>query len=269
MAEDKLQLSRFELKYLIHERTARQIRDFVSSYLALDEYGAGQPNLSYPIHSLYLDSDALTTYEHTINGNCHRYKLRLRYYDERPTSPIFFEIKGRVNNTIVKQRSGVRRSAAKDLLAGHLPYEEHLLSKDPRQLISLHRFCHLMHEIHAKPKVHIFYVREAWISTHDNSVRVTMDRAVQADHQPAGKFSTRLVHPVTAYKGEVILELKFTNRFPNWFNELVTRFDLMQCGAAKYVSGIDLLGHDRVRRSFAMNAEGFAVDYLAGSAVNE
>jgi hypothetical protein len=35
----------------------------------------------------------------------------------------------------------------------------------------------------------------------------------------------------------VILELKFTGRFPNWYRELVRAFDLMQGGAAKYCEG--------------------------------
>jgi hypothetical protein len=36
----------------------------------------------------------------------------------------------------------------------------------------------------------------------------------------------------------VILELKFTDRFPDWFQRLIQRFDLMQCGAAKYCEGL-------------------------------
>ena len=41
-----------------------------------------------------------------------------------------------------------------------------------------------------------------------------------------------------------MLELKFTDRFPLWFNELVRGFGLRQCGAAKYADGVTLLsGH--------------------------
>ena len=55
--DDKLQASRFEQKYIIGEETALQIREFVRSYLELDENGVGKPNYSYPVHSLYLDSE--------------------------------------------------------------------------------------------------------------------------------------------------------------------------------------------------------------------
>ncbi|HUS34798.1 MAG TPA: VTC domain-containing protein, partial [Verrucomicrobiae bacterium] len=73
---DKLQLQRFELKYIIPEATALQVRQFVAAYLDIDEYGATMPNLSYPVHSLYMDSDDLYTYRATINGDKNRYKLR-------------------------------------------------------------------------------------------------------------------------------------------------------------------------------------------------
>jgi hypothetical protein len=53
----------------------------------------------------------------------------------------------------------------------------------------------------------------------------------------------------------VILELKFTNRFPNWFRELVRMADVTQTGAAKYVSGISLLGHRAVGAQHAVLEE--------------
>src|SRR3990170_1091319 len=121
MGQDRLQLQRFELKFIIKEEVALAVRSFVSSYLEIDEFGATRPNLSYPVHSLYLDSDDLRLYWETINGNKNRYKLRLRFYENRPNAPVYFEIKRRMNNAILKQRAGVRREAVDWILAGHLP----------------------------------------------------------------------------------------------------------------------------------------------------
>src|SRR5262245_11734528 len=176
MPEDRLQQQRFEQKYLVPEATAFRIREFLGTYLELDENGTGKPDFSYPVHSLYLDSDRLKLYWETINGNKNRFKLRLRFYNDEPDTPVFFEIKRRVNNCILKQRGGVRREAVNWLLAGHFPEPDHLLTRDGKQLVALQKFCHLMSQIHAKPKVHICYLREAWVSTLDNSVRVTLDR---------------------------------------------------------------------------------------------
>ena len=187
---DNLQHQRLELKYIVPEQVALAVRDFVSSYLTLDAFGTRQPGLSYPVHSLYLDSDDLVFYWHTINGNKNRFKLRLRYYDDRPASPVFFEIKRRMNAAILKQRGAVRRDAVDALLAGQLPDPEQLFFDEPTQLPALERFCELMQHYHAKPKAHVAYRREAWVSTNDNSLRVTMDRQIHFVFEPATLLRT-------------------------------------------------------------------------------
>ncbi|MGV3771603.1 MAG: VTC domain-containing protein, partial [Verrucomicrobiales bacterium] len=205
MAEDRMQKQRFELKYIIREEQALQVRDFVSCYLECDEFGATMPNLSYPVHSLYLDSDLLSTYRATINGDKNRYKLRLRFYEDRPDAPVFFEVKSRTNNTISKKRGGVRRDAVDAILGGQLPSPAEMISKDPKNLAAIQHFCRLMNDIGAKPKAHIAYQREAWISRFDNSVRVTMDRKVYCDPEPTARLSTRMIKPVLVFGDSVIL----------------------------------------------------------------
>jgi hypothetical protein len=245
MAGDRMQQSRFELKYIITQETALKVRDFVRCYIDFDEYSVGKPDFSYPVHSLYLDSDQLRLYWDTINGDKNRFKLRLRYYDTNAKSPVFFEIKRRMNNCIMKQRGGVRQEFVPYLLSGHMPREEHLLSKAPKQMVALQRFCELMERIRAKPKVHIFYMREAYVSS-DDQVRVTIDRKVFGEENLGLKIKTDMEKPVLSFPGQVILELKFTNRFPNWFRDLVRMAQVMQCGAAKYVESIQGLGATRV-----------------------
>jgi hypothetical protein len=247
MATDKMQASRFEQKYIITEEVALQVRDFVRSYLELDENGVGKPNFSYPVHSLYLDSDDLKTYWETINGNKNRYKLRLRFYNSLPDSPVFFEIKRRMNNCIMKQRGGVRRAAVDEVLAGRLPQPADMVSKDPKHLMALHNFTRLVIEIGARPKVHIAYSREAYVPHDDNSARLTMDREVRSEPELTARLSTEMIAPVLVWGKDVVLELKFTNRFPDWMRELVRVFSLRQCGAAKYVDGVALQGEWRLK----------------------
>ena len=241
MARDRMQKQRFELKYLITEETALMVRDFVRSYLDFDEYSVGKPNYSYPVHSLYLDSDDLKLYWGTINGDKNRYKLRLRYYSTHPDAPVFFEIKRRKNNTIEKQRGGVRQEYVSRILHGYLPEMEHLVSKNPNGLVALQRFCEMTHHLHAKPKVHIYYMREAYVSDDDN-VRVTIDRKVYGEANLDYTIKTEMRDPALSFANQVILELKFTNRFPDWFRELARIFGVMQCGAAKYCESVQAVG---------------------------
>ena len=251
--QDRVQLQRFELKYIVEERVALGIRDWVSSYLDIDEHGATRPNLSYPVHSIYLDSPDLKLYQATVNGDKNRFKLRLRFYENRPDAPVFLEIKSRMNNSISKQRSRVRAEAVSSLLAGHLPEPGHLISQEPKQLVALQRFCQLVNELRAEPRTHVAYLREAWISREDNSVRVTMDREIRTETDPVARLVPELTNPVLVFGDRVVLELKFTGRFPDWFKELVRIFGLMQCGAAKYADGVTRLGVHAVSNAFALD----------------
>jgi SPX domain protein involved in polyphosphate accumulation len=103
MGQGKLQKQRHELKYVIPEHLALAVRDFVRCYLDLDLNGADQPDLSYPVHSLYMDSPGMALYNSTINGDKNRFKLRIRFYNEREDTPVFLEIKRRMNNIISKK----------------------------------------------------------------------------------------------------------------------------------------------------------------------
>jgi hypothetical protein len=243
---DKVQAQRFELKYLVTEEVAQAMRDFVRPYLVTDEFATLSPTLSYPNHSLYLDSPDLQLYWDVVNGNTNRYKLRLRYYNEDPASPVFFEIKRRSSNAILKQRGAVKRPFVASLLGGQLPDSHHLVSTNPKQLMALQEFCRLMQQNKAVPKTHVSYLREAWVSPADNSVRVTFDREVRIQPQFRPILNTAMDQFVMPWGQLVILELKFTGRFPNWFFEMVRVFHVMQCGVAKYAEGVAVLGDDRL-----------------------
>lgn len=250
MEQDKLQPQRFELKYLVNEDVALAMRDFVRSYLVPDEFASKSADFSYPNHSLYLDSGDLRLYWDVINGNKNRYKLRLRYYDDNPVAPVFFEIKRRSDNAILKQRGAVRREAVPALLAGQLPAASHLVSDSPKHLSALQNFCHLMHDSGASLKTHVYYQREAWMSRDDNSVRVTFDRKVCITPHTEPIITTLMENPVQPWGPLVILELKFTTRFPNWFFEMVRLFNVMQCGVAKYAEGVAVLGEEQLNPLF-------------------
>jgi hypothetical protein len=180
MAIDKLQRSRFERKYLIREEVALEIRDFVQSHLELDENGVGKPDFAYPVHSLYLDSDDLKLYWQTINGDKNRFKLRVRYYNDSAVAPVFFEIKRRINQCILKQRTAVRREAVETILASQMPAAAELVSGEAKDAMALYRFIELVQQIDARPKAHVAYSREAYLPHDDNSARVT-DGAHRAD----------------------------------------------------------------------------------------
>jgi hypothetical protein len=255
MMQDQMQRQRFEHKYLLSEEQAVRVGDFIGSYLDRDPNGASRPGHAYRVHSLYLDSDNLDTYWWTVNGCKNRFKLRLRFYDNRPESPVYFEIKRRVDRVIFKERAAMRKEAAALLLEGQLPERGWLVSTKPEHLAALNHFTHLAQQLEARPQVHVGYWREAWIDSRNSGVRATLDRRVGTEAQPAAVFSTRMKQACFPFGRTVILELKFTDRFPNWFRELTEAFDLVQCGAAKYCMGVTMIGEERLGHRLQLFAQ--------------
>ncbi len=245
MENDRLQTQRFELKFQVPEATAVAVRHFVRPYLAPDESASDPTFPAYPVHSLYLDSGDLHTYRATINGDRDRYKLRVRYYDEKPDSPVFLEIKRRVDRCIYKQRAAVVRSHVPALLSGAWPSTHDLVRPGPKGLAALQKFSELLRRLGARPRARVSYDREAWTSEGHNAVRVTMDRTVLCEPELGPRLDTTFRQPARPFGNNVILEIKFTNRFPDWLAVMVRTFNLVQGGAAKYVDGVNALGPGR------------------------
>lgn len=245
MPKDRLQTQRFELKYIVTEETARAVRQFVRCYLKPDEFAASLPDQSYPVHSLYLDSPDLATYQAVQTGEKNRFKLRIRYYSSEDEA-VYFEIKRRTNEVISKSRAKVRREFVEPLLEGRPPQLKHLVAPDGRQLAALQDFCRLMHRLKATPRSHVAYFREAWMSPENNSLRVTFDRDVRCEPEFGTAFRTEFGEAVAVFGRNVVIELKFVDRLPLWCTELVRSFNLRRGGAPKYAQGVFLLGEHRV-----------------------
>ncbi|MGC4007085.1 MAG: polyphosphate polymerase domain-containing protein [Pirellulales bacterium] len=240
----RFQANRYEYKYLIDEDQAPEIRRVLSDYLVPDEYADPARQNSYDIHSLYLDNAAHELCRATLDGARNRYKLRIRFYDESPTTPVFCEIKRRVNDAVAKERVAVRRDAVPRLLLTHAPDRAMLWHDDTRSYETLRRFCEFCDAVGADRGMLVSYRREAYVSPADESVRVTLDREVAG-----GRFdpALRVEHfqdPLQPRIPGTILEMKFTDRFPNWMRELVLQLNLQRRQMAKYVSCV--LSHDRL-----------------------
>ncbi len=261
---DRYQKQRYELKYRIPSRLVEPLRHFVACHLQRDAYCGDGPDPAYPVHSLYLDSRDMRLYQATINGDRNRYKLRVRYYTADPGAPIYCEVKNRRNNVIRKCRAMVRRSSLNELLGGRPPAVGDLHQGDTDQFGALLRFCDLRRSLDAAPKTHVGYRREAWLAA-DNGVRLTMDRQVGTRPVLSTRLGTELAGLTSVFGDQVVLEIKFTDRYPHWLAELVRAFGLRQGSAAKYVDGVLALGEhlflaaqarDEVRRLLAMRQAG-------------
>ena len=247
--ENLLQRSRFELKYIITEPVAREIRHFARNHLMPDPFAKAERGYAYDIYSVYLDSPGLMLMNQTLEGLRNRFKLRVRFYDSTPEHPVFFEIKRRVNDAIVKVRAKVRRDAAHRLMFGHGSWPDRCDLANPaddRGWTALSKFCELRDKLEARPQVLVCYSREAWCAPEDDSIRLTFDRGLEgAPYDGDNTFrlarDERWVRP--RVQG-VVLEMKFTDRYPNWMRQVVQTFNLRRTSMAKYVTCASTMSTD-------------------------
>ncbi len=230
---------RYECKYLVPESVAAALRRRLLPFLQPDEHAAGSPDHTYPVSTLYLDGSELQLYRETVEGKKQRYKLRIRAYTDDPTVPLFAEIKRRHDGIVHKQRCPVPRAALATITAGTPP---DLSAMRPAQASALLEFCRLVQLRRALPTVVVRYDRQAYVGAVEPESRVTFDRALRTlrTDQPVLPVQDARFQPV-AVRG-VVLELKFTNRCPNWMLQAVQHFGLRRISFSKYCRSVDRIG---------------------------
>lgn len=230
--------SRFECKYVVDRQQLPELRAFISPFMRPDRFAALHDDRRYPVCSLYLDSDDLALYQQTVNGERDRFKLRARTYSDRPDSPVFLEIKRKVNNVVQKRRARVDRATARHVM-NHELHRVQGGGLEPGAARDIEHFADRARRLEAKPVLRVKYMREAYESDAGDPVRITVDtdlcHAVSLDgaldHGPGRWVST----PVDG----VIVEIKFTERFPTWVSDLVRMLALKQQPVPKYILSVD------------------------------
>ncbi|MHC4423262.1 MAG: VTC domain-containing protein [Planctomycetota bacterium] len=234
---DRLMRCRYEMKYVVSESKAAAIAHFIAPYLGLDHYSKLQPSGFYPIVSLYLDSDDLQLCRESLRGHLKRFKLRIRSYNDDPDYPRFFEIKRRANTVIIKSRARVSTQNVETMLSGQYvpPLQDYKTDVD-----TIKQFQLYMKSISAKPKVLVRYMRRAYEGNMENRVRVTFDRRLcyRVSREAEVLFDGRRWQHNHLTLKDVILEVKFTGRYPAWLGRMVQYFDLRQQSVSKYATSI-------------------------------
>lgn len=200
---------------------------------------------SYAIRSLYLDTDQYHLYWANEREQRDRFKARIRTYPGKP-APVFFEIKRRVGDVIVKTRAAVPERLWKQVLSDPASVTKAI---PPYAARGLERFYMLAHTYHLKPRVLVEYDREAYVSVVDNYARLTFDRRVVCQARETLDFEAspsrwRAVdHPAKTATPEpvCVLELKFERRAPRWMVDLVKRLELVRLSFSKYCYSVDSL----------------------------
>lgn len=248
MSRFTARMERLELKYLIDEFTARDVRKQIAPYCSPDkhcqEQAAGHDGLAgYSINSLYLDTPRLAFHRAKERGDPERVKLRVRTYSA--TSPATLEIKRRRRDVIDKTRGVIDRTRVEDFANGCF--------WDPTHASFFDDFCGVVATAGAGPTLTVCYEREAYESVVDDYARVTFDRKICAQRTP--DWSLTPCPEAWCHFDEnwhtdfattpIVMEIKCqTSSLPCWIIDLVHDNALRQTSFSKYSIGIHLTGRE-------------------------
>lgn len=254
---------RREVKFEVSQALAAEIKRYLGNFLRRDPRCLAASDLGYTVCSVYLDSPDAILCGQTLVGQRNRYKLRVRIYDDNRSHPAFAEIKRRDGQVVKKQRARIDRQSATAILAGerqaYMPLAERSSGNEApfrKEWMSLNEFRRLQTLIGGVGTTYVSYVRDAYVSPNGLEWRATFDRELRAKPYHAGEWITIPSDGSIAMSDQlVVFELKFTNRFPRWMQELVRIFDLRAVSFPKYVNcfeslnGEGRLANDRAQSS--------------------
>ncbi|MEV0647864.1 polyphosphate polymerase domain-containing protein [Phytomonospora sp. NPDC050363] len=230
--------NRYEIKYLIGSSAAVALREELAARLTPDpNSGEG----GYGVWSTYYDTAALRFYWEKIEGLRFRRKLRVRHYGDRSTvgadSPVYVEVKQRVNRVTQKRRIRLPYAAARELCDGR-----RRVDAGDGGAGFVDEVLGLVAGLDLRPVAMTGYQREAYLGTGaDLGLRVTMDHRVRGrdrDFHLAAEAENRLIVPASM----TILEVKADDRVPYWLTDLTARHGLSVVRVSKYCQCVESFG---------------------------
>ncbi|RIK69283.1 MAG: hypothetical protein DCC65_00635 [Planctomycetota bacterium] len=229
---------RYEVKFIVDEGTAERITRYCRANLRFDAYCVGRPGYRYPIHSVYLDSPDFVLARSVVERRADRYKLRVRTYREfnQPMDglPTFFEVKRKLNGVVYKTRVRLSGPAVPEAFWNNFLGAESESQIDDRSRKNITKFMFLRQRLQAQPVISVHYEREAYESDFGQRVRVSLDRSLRYGVLDTTGQSIREVWWPLRLQG-VILEIKFTDTYPDWVENLLEKSDLVRRGICKYL----------------------------------
>jgi hypothetical protein len=230
--------NRYEIKYLISTEDVAQLRAELEIRLDRDAHSSAA---GYGVWSVYYDTTSLRFYWEKIEGLRFRRKIRIRHYGDRTTvdddTPVFVEIKQRVNRVTQKRRITLPYAQARGLCDGR-EMVEHADADRP----FLNEVLGLVHGLDLRATAITGYQRHAYVGRDaDVGLRVTLDQRIRGrdrDFELGADAENRFTLPPQL----CILEVKANERVPYWMTDLTARLDLKVARISKYCQSIEAFG---------------------------
>lgn len=222
--------SRFEVKYSISPSQKIALMADVSTFMQRDPH-VPEGSAGYHISSLYFDTENYSAYRDKLAGILRRKKYRIRTYRENPDH-LFFEVKERFSNRILKRRARIDMDCYRSVLDSNI--EASLYAG-----AVMREFVCDCASGQLGPVAIIEYDRLPFAGMAHGDLRITFDSNIRV-------CRSRCLYNSGAWfdvsePGGCVLEIKFNSRMPHWINDLVRKYGLRDQAYSKYCLGVETL----------------------------
>lgn len=219
---------RYEYKYIIPNNIAHGLIPYIARHMDYDAYSKG--GQTYSVHSVYFDSPERSAFYEKIAGIERRHKYRIRAYSKNlgPDDPVFFEVKEKEKDIILKRRFSSTFSQVPEILSQNLSLDD----KTFREW----KFAILRRNL--TPNILIEYDRLAFVPRSPLDLRITLDQNLRyANMKDVADFSapSRIVEVM---KHSSVLEIKFRHFIPRWTLDLIQKYDLRNDAFSKFCESV-------------------------------
>ncbi|MBQ1410537.1 MAG: polyphosphate polymerase domain-containing protein [Oscillospiraceae bacterium] len=213
-------MQRFELKYIMTPAQEAQLKRAMEGHMTPDQFGLTS------IASLYYDTPDARLIRASLEKPKFKEKLRLRSYGlATEFSPVYLELKRKVEGVVYKRRVQTTARQAVEFLAGKSSLG--LACQIGRELTAFRDYYETL-----VPACMIIYDRTAYIEA-DGDLRLTIDGNPRYRSEHLGMThsmeGTSLLPP-----GCSILELKVQSAVPLWLTKALSEAKLYQTSFSKY-----------------------------------
>ncbi len=226
-----LHFRRFEFKYQMPRAIADRIIPQLLNYMDWDPYV--KEGDFYEVTTLYMDSPELRCYHEKLDGLMDRKKVRIRTYDKnyKPDSKIFFELKRRSGEVILKDRAVVTGKDFCDFMEN--PFS---VWNEGERDDFMNEFLWEFSVNRMRSVVVVSYKRKPFVSKFDKEFRVTFDYDLSFAKPNGADYGLDYNNPDDDL---VIMEVKFNGAMPRWFHDIIEMYCLSKDAFSKYCHGVE------------------------------
>ena len=226
-------MKRYELKFKLSKDQLAFFTSEISKHMKVDQYGLTT------IASLYYDTPDYFLINKSIEKPKFKEKIRLRSYGPASeTSPVYLEIKRKLDNIVYKRRIRTTEEEVNKFLTSDYEFEKEQISRELKAFKEEHP--------HLSPKYLIIVDRVAYFQE-GSDLRITIDTNPKYRTYDLNLHTSNEGIPLLE-EGEAILEIKVQYSLPVWLSELLAKGKIYRTSFSK-VGTAHILTHKKDARA--------------------